>query len=57
MTANTILNKQVTVSNERADGYNVAPANVMRKEYDADMTNQRFTITKTNSYGLYVPID
>jgi hypothetical protein len=43
MTANTILNKQVTVSNERADGYNVAPANVMRKEYDADMTNQRFT--------------
>ena len=43
MTANTILNKQVTVSNERADGYNVAPVNVMRKEYDADMTNQRFT--------------
>ena len=32
MTTNTILNKQVTVSNERADGYNVAPANVMRKE-------------------------
>ncbi len=32
MTANTILNKQVTVSNERADGYNVALVNVMKGE-------------------------